>query len=202
MDYTTLERVKLEAIKTGLNTDDDLIEILITSASRAIDRKITGSASVANYFLMEDVANEVGRGIIDKDGNLMIAPHKSVVNSIAAMSYRTTPAKEWTLIEEDLYYPDEQFAVAWGVFSGSYPGKVFFKISYNGGLAEEVDDLPADLVELATMLATRYYKEAETGLTDAIGVAELGTIIYTKAGPVRAMDMLQPFMRVVPWRVY
>jgi len=202
MNYTTLERVKSEAIKTELNTDDDLIEILITSASRAIDRKITGSAGAVNYFLMEDVADEVGRGIIDKDGSLRIAPHKPVINSIAAMSYRTTPAEEWTLIDSDLYYPDEQFAVAWGVFKGVYPGTSFVKISYNGGLAEEVADLPADLVELATMLATRYYKEAETGLTDAIGVAELGTLIYTKAWPVRALDMLQPFMRVVPWRGY
>jgi hypothetical protein len=66
-------------------------------------------------------------------------------------------------------------------------------------LAEDVEDLPADLIELATLLAARFYKEAETGLNDAIGVAELGTLIYTKAWPIRFVAMLEPFIRRVGW---
>jgi hypothetical protein len=200
MDYTTLDRVKLEAIKTDLDTDDDLLELLITGASRAIDRKATGAVTALDYFLLEDVANETLQAIVNNEGTIRTAPHKPVINSIASMSYRFSPAEAWIPIDSELLLPDDDFVLAWGALSGHYPGKCFVQISYNGGLAEDPDDLPGDLIELATLLTARFYKEAETGLTDAIGVAELGTLIYTKAWPVRFIEMLQPFMRVVPWR--
>lgn len=204
MDYTTVGRVVAEAIKVQVspNPDEALLQLLITSASRAIDRKVTGAASndAMNYFEMADVANETGRAIIDRDGTLRYAPHKPVVNSIASMSYRFAPSREWLELDSDIFYPDGEFACAFGALAGNAPGKVFIQISYNGGLAEDVADLPADLIELATLLSARFYREAETGLSDAIGVAELGTLIYTKAWPVRFVEMLQPFVRVVPWR--
>ena len=200
MDYTTLDRVKLEAIKTGLTTDDDLLELLITSASRAIDLKATGGVVAAtDYFLMEDVADEVLWATVNGDGTIRTAPHKVVINSVSAMSYRFSPAQAWIPIQTNLLMTDNQFALAWQALSG-YPGKCFVKVSYNGGLAEEVADLKADVIELATLLAARFYREAESGLTDAIGVAELGQLIYTKAWPVRFIEMLNPYMRVTPWR--
>jgi hypothetical protein len=49
------------------------------------------------------------------------------------------------------------------------------------------------------VLAARFYKEAQGGLTDSVGVAELGMIMYTKALPVRFTEMLTKYLRVQPW---
>lgn len=207
MNYTTVDRVKLEAIKTDLDTDDDLLELLVTGASRAIDRKVTGAAfnDATNYFEQADVSGELLNGRINKDGNVVCAPRKPVVNSIASFEYRVSPLDNWQSIPTAV--ADGQFAVGWlqGAVQTStrtvckVPGPAFVRISYNGGLAENEADLPADLIELATLLCARFYREAETGLTDAIGVAELGVLIYTKAWPVRFLGMLEPFIRRVGW---
>lgn len=207
MDYTTIDRVKLEAIKTDLDTDDDLLALLVTGASRAIDRKVTGAAfnDAIDYFEQADVSGELLNGRINRDGNVICAPHKPVVNSIASFEYRVSPLDNWSTISTTV--ADGQFAIGWlqGAVNTStrtvvrIPGPAFVRISYNGGLAEDVDNLPADLIELATLLCARFYREAETGLTDAIGVAELGVLIYTKAWPVRFLGMLEPFMRRVGW---
>ena len=81
-------------------------------------------------------------------------------------------------------------------------GKVFVLLDYAGGLAATTTDLPDDLQEVATMLSIRYYREAESGLQDSISVAELTQLVYTKAWPVRALDLLRPYMRRTAWRGY
>jgi hypothetical protein len=84
-----------------------------------------------------------------------------------------------------------------------YPGPCWVTISYNGGLGTLSDSaytIPDDLVDVTTLLAIRFYREAESGLTDAIGVAELAQMVYTKAWPTRVIEMLQPYKRFVGWR--
>ena len=75
-------------------------------------------------------------------------------------------------------------------------GVVRTKMSYIGGYGATLGELPPDLVEAATVLAVRLYREVKSGLTDTIGVAELGMLAYTKAWPVRVTEMLQPWKRV------
>lgn len=206
MDYTTKARVKLEAIKTSSTTDDTLMDALITSASRAIDRRVTGTVEGDNYFELEDITDELLNGVVDKQGNIVCAPHKPIVNSVASLSYRWNPTLDWTTAATANLVADNQFAIAWleGAFGVNtrpltVPGKVFVKISYNGGIAATVADLPGDIVELATLLTARLYREAESGLADVIGVAEIGQLMYTKAWPVRFVEMLRPYERRVGW---
>ena len=118
------------------------------------------------------------------------------------------------------YLRGPAFPYSWG----SQPSKCQVTISYTGGLGNCVSDadamvtplscatggayvaptlttgLPPDLVELVTLLAARYYREAEGSLSDVIGVAELSTLVYTKAWPIRLVEQMQPFMRKVGWR--
>jgi len=68
------------------------------------------------------------------------------------------------------------------------------KISFTGGF----NPLPDDLVNAATLLTIRFYKEVKTGLSDSIGIAELGMLQYTKAFPERLAAMLKPYRRIVP----
>ena len=53
----------------------------------------------------------------------------------------------------------------------------------------------------ATVQAIRLYKEARSGLGDSIGVAELATMVYTKAFPQRVTETLNVgnYARIAPW---
>lgn len=203
MDYTTLARVKAEAIKTEQTTDDALLALLITSASRAIDRKCTGVtfSDCEDYFKLETVTDELTRGQLASGGSVLCAPRKPEIVSVSSMSYKLVYNEDWITVNADSIEADGQFARAHLGLS-YYPQNVWVKISYTGGLGAVVNDLPADLIDLATLLCARFYKEAETGLNDAIGVAELGTLIYSKAWPIRFYEMIKPFERVVGWRGY
>jgi len=198
MDYTTLALVK-SAIGAQSTGKDTLLTALVTVVSRAIDRKCTGAvtADTENYFQQATVANEVSRWPVYQNAELRIFPHKPLVTAVSALSYRETPREDWVAVDSVSYLEIEQARVTyWG---SGLPDSVQVKISYTGGLATSQSGLPGDLVEAATVLAARYFREELTGLTDAIGVDELGLLVYTKAMPARVRDMLAPFMRVVPW---
>lgn len=198
MDYTTLAYAK--AVLGNVETaDDDLLGKAITAASRFLDHHCTGvfHSEADNYFELDDVADEEIRGQIDRQGRLLCHPHKSNVNSVAALAYRLSPRHDWESVELDLIEIDGGQVLAWTQFIGR--GQVRIKISYNGGLADDPDNLPADLREIANVLAVRFYREDKAGLSDAIGVAELGTLFYTKALPPRVVKMINTYMRVVPW---
>jgi hypothetical protein len=200
MDYTTLTRVKLEANINETN-DDNRLEAIITSASRAIDRKVTGvkNSDSDDYFTLEDVTDETLTARIDSNGNIIAYPHKVQVNSVSAMSWKLKPQDPWQAISTGVI---DASGLKVEAFTGlsNQPSRVFVKISYNGGLADTPNELPDDFVEIATLLTIRYWKEDQSGLTDSIGIAELGQLIYTKALPARFVDMLQFYMRVVPWQ--
>ena len=201
MDYTTLARLKTEVNITEAG-DDVRLPIVITGASRAIDRKLTGENSTesTDYLLYETVTDQLLNGRLDNIGNVVCYAHKPAVTSVAAMSYKFKPSESWIPIDAGVIVPDGIRIEAWTEKPDYSPCKVFVKITYNGGFAVDTVDLPGDIIEAATVLAVRFWREAQSGLADVIGVAEIGQLIYTKAWPVLVLDMLQPFMRRMPWR--
>ncbi len=188
-DYTTLTSVKL-AIGSSQTTDDTLLSALITQASRAIDRYCTGTVVSNNYFARETLTDILMSGIVSKDGMLLCYPCKAVVESVSALAYRSTPQETWQEIDPSKIEIGGYRVSAAGV---SAVGVVRVKISFVGGF----DLLPDDLVNAATLLAVRFYREVKSGLGDSIGVAELGTLTYTKALPARVIEMLKPYKRVI-----
>ncbi len=193
MDYTDLMTVK-EAIGSTEVADDALLARVITAASRMIDRYCAGSKAT-NYFAYDTVADELTNGVISSKGELHIFPLKPVVSSVLALSYRYGSNQTWTELDvSDAIINGYQVIV--GLDQAAQRGIVWAKISYIGGYGAVLSELPPDLVEAATVLAVRLYKEVKSGLTDTIGVAELGTLAYTKAWPVRVTEMLQPWKRV------
>lgn len=197
MDYTTLVLVK-EALHIKENPDDALIARLVSAASRAADRICTGSVQAVDYFKFEAVVDEQLRGVVDAKGKLLCWPHKSKIDSVSALSWRTTPMAEWIAVDSNRLVVDSPRVEAW-LTTTRIRGEVFAKVSYSGGHGTQVSELPADFVELVSLIAGRYYREDESGLTDAVGVAELGTINFTKSLPVRARDMIIPYLRRVHW---
>jgi hypothetical protein len=199
MDYTSPERVKAH-LHIAESTDDALLATLVTAASRAIDRKCTQSTApeAENYFALETVSEELLRAQVDGSGVLKCWPHKPTLASVSSLTYRRTPLEIWTTVATDRIMTVGAQVQAWPTAT-VHPDRYYVRLSYTGGYATAVEQLPADLVEAATVLASRYYREAETGLNDALGIAEIGQMVYTKALPVRVVDMLQPFIRKVPW---
>jgi hypothetical protein len=219
MDYTTVERVKQE-IHATLSYDDALLGKLVTAASRAFDRKCTGVPDAVDYFKLETVVGEVLKGQVDWQGsNILCYPHKPIITSVTAFSFSeriidTVTVVDVLRIEADgpqvrvypttfgaghiAYYPSAR----WGTYpiGGGGISKVRITMSYIGGLGATTADLPEDLQEMVAILAARFYREAETGLTDQMGVAELGIMAYTKAWPIRVVDQMGPYIRRVGWR--
>ena len=196
MDYTTIANVKA-ALKIEAAGDDALLSSLVTRASRALDRLITQSdqPDAVNYLEAATVTDERLTGLVDANTILHCWPHKPLVTAVSAFSYRATPLESWVAVSPDYIEIYGQHLMVYA----SATGKPFVKVTYAGGLATLAANLPADLVEAATVMAARFYREDEGGLTDAIGVAELGVLVYTKAFPVRVLEMLRPYMRVIPW---
>ena len=203
MDYTTLERVKQEMhVVSGSSVDDALISLLITSASRAWDRMCTSVPDGNNYFQTEDVVDEVLVGQIDYLGGRIICyPHKPFVNSVASFTYQKDIVSTAYTVSGSRVEASGPKVVAYpNNLSLDFPSRCRVKISYNGGSGSAVTDLPADMQEAVTILAVRFYREAETGLADQMGVAELAQMIYTKALPIRVAYIHEFYKRRVGWR--
>ncbi|MFA5416889.1 MAG: hypothetical protein WC341_00385 [Bacteroidales bacterium] len=182
--------------------DDSLIDTLITASSRAWDRKCTGVPDAVNYFASGSVVGEVLTGQIDHLGQSIICyPHKPIINSVSAFSYQSSIiGTEYTVDPARIDARGPKVVAYPSGMPLDFPAKCRIKISYVGGLGATLADLPDDMVEAVTILAIRFYREAETGLVDQIGVAELATMVYTKAWPVRVTDLLQIYKRRVGWR--
>lgn len=204
MDYTTTAILK-QALHIAASTDDSLLGRCVTNASRFVDRfcskSVTGSD---NYFMKENVVAQVIRAKVDIMHRIACWPRKSQINSVSAMSYRVTPTGTWQTVDVTKVTIDGATVHGWASVD-RYSG-LEVMVSFNGGHGDVVTSgsgsqvaLPDDLVEFTTVCAARFYREYETGLTDAIGIAELGTLTFTKALPARVVEMMRPYMRVVPW---
>jgi hypothetical protein len=197
MNYTTLAKVKA-ALGAETAADDALLQVKITEASRAIDRLCSAPD---NYFMREFIAAQLLDGIAARNGVVICFPPKSAVNSVTSFEYRFTPRESWQSVATDYLtiHPLQVSAYA----EETKAGKCQVRLSYNGGYGAEsgspavITGLPEDIINAATVLAVRFYKEEKTGLSDAIGVADLGVMQYTKAFPVRVVEMMKPYKRIL-----
>lgn len=200
MDYTTVDRVKSYMdSKEQVIGIDLLLAFFVTVASRQIDKLCTSQNNAIDYFKKEDVVDELLINAYVSNGILIVYPHKSIVNSVVELSYRIDMRSGWTIADLSIAYADHDSIRFYGNVPFAEP--VFVKVSYNGGLATTTAGLPQDLQDLAALEAVRLYKEARSGLGDSIGVAELGTLQYTKAFPTRLLQSLNTFgyARIARW---
>lgn len=195
MNYTTLARTKT-ALGAEATTSDPHLESIIASVSRLIDRHCSGKVGLDDYLALSSITDEQGQARAAADGSILYPACKVLVQSVSAFAYRSTPLADWQSIDPQYVTFDGYMVKGWGQGRRA-PGSVFVKISYTGGLAANVADLPADILDAADILAVRFFKEIKSGLGDTIGVAELGTMQYTKALPVRVVEMLKPYLRVI-----
>lgn len=197
MDYTDIPRVR-GALGAQENVDDAILEGKITEASRTLDQVAVGLgvSNVADYFQYQASIVEDLRAIINSDGQMVCYPRKPEVTGVGSFQYRATPLQSWLSVNVAHVEYFNGVVQAWGPFPR---GRYTVRLDYSGGLGATLDDLPADLINAATVMAVRLYREEKSGLTDTIGVAELGTLQYTAALPTRVVKMMQPYRRMYPW---
>ena len=206
MNYCTLDQV-LAVTGNGTNPtprpipapyEDTVVNEAIAAASRAIDKEVTGSDLATDYFLSETLTlQETGPAIVDRNGDLHAWLRKPYISSITTLQYRHRGDQDWTTAEAGKITISGQKVIYW---SGDLEaGAVMARATYAGGLATAPASLPGDLQRAAIVLAARYWNEGKAGLTDTIGVAELGTLQYTRAIPLEVLRLLSPYCRPVPW---
>lgn len=199
MDYTTLARTK-QYMDSETPNGDTILPMFITGASRTMDRLCTSQPFVVDYFKLETLTLEyLTNGVVDWAGRLTVWPHKPVVTAVTALNFRYNLTDPWTAADVNKISVEAESVVYDAGLT--WTDKIYVQISYAGGLAATPETLPDDFQDLVTLLAIRGYKEARSGMGDAIGVAELGQLVYTKAFPIRVTDSINVggFARVAPW---
>lgn len=199
MDYTTLARVKsyMQGIETA---QDTLLSYFVTTASRQIDKFCTSQPNAMDYFKKEDIADEPAlNNVYITNGLLTVWPHKSIINTVASINYRYSLRTGWIAADMSLAYVDRDSVQVEGGFP--FSDRVYVQVSYNGGLSTDTAGLPEDLQDMTAVETVRLYREARSNLGDSIGVAELGTLQYTKAFPIRLLESLEKFgyVRIASW---
>lgn len=206
MDYSDYNSFMAEIVSqsTTLNPSPDKANVdkLITAASRAIDHYCTGvvDPDATDYFKAETKTDEPIFGRIDRNGVILCYPHKPIITTVTSFAWKAKISDAWTSVDPSLISASGPRLEAYPVSPTALNQRIWVKISYTGGLGATTSALPADFQELVTLLAIRFYREGETGVTDAIGVAELSTLVYTKAWPVRVREGLQVYKRTAGWR--
>jgi len=206
MDYTDLATVKNE-IGSGGNSAissqyDVLIARLIGAASRDIDEYCAQKKMPASmdYFKLETVVGEVITGLSETRCGIVCWPHKPGITAVTAYAVRLNPRNDWSVVPAaDVAKNVELDGDSVYIWDAAPDDRFQVKITYTGGFGTTVAGLPSNLVEAATVLAARYFKEASTGLADGIGLAEVGIITYSKVMPVRIKQKLDAWQRVTPW---
>ena len=203
MDYTSASRVR-SYIHATSTADDVLIGNLITICSRAWDKKSTGTrdSSSDNYYMTEAVVGEVLPGMINWAGEVSCFPHKYNIQSVQSFAYRKNITQALNSVNTTQVDIQGDKVVAYPSSSLACQGNCRVTLSYTGGSGSTISDLPQDMVDIVTLLVVRFYREVESGLGDAIGVAELAQLVYTKAWPVRATDLLELYVRRHGWNHY
>jgi hypothetical protein len=202
MDYTTLTEVKTAMDAQDAAAAGAILPDFITKASRYLDVLCTSQPGLSDYFTQETITDEVlTNGRIDFAGRLWVYPHKPTIKNVASLQYRYSMAESYkdadltriALFPETILYE--------GGLPPAIDEMIYVKVSYTGGYATTTAGLPRDFVHLATIMTVRLFKEVRSGLGDSIGVAELGTMIYTKAFPQQVIDMLNvaQYARIAPW---
>jgi hypothetical protein len=198
MDYTTLASVKSAGRITDV-TDDAWLGELITQASRALDRICARSIDATDYFTLEDMADDPLTGQVDNEGHIIVWPHKPKITAITSLSYRFTPFEAYRTVDPAyITLRKLKEVTAWTNLVGRR-GEAMVLMSYTGGFSGSPAAMPADFMNLVDLMVMRFYRETESGLSDAVGLSDLATATYTKALPARLALMIKPFVRTVPW---
>lgn len=188
MLYSTLEQLKATLDIKAADGDpaDDLLLMAIDYGSRLLDLMVAGPNG-QDFFAETSFTDAILSGILAADSSLQAWPRLYPITAVTAMAWRYNPLGEWQPLTS-FEVVDKKKLVGWGAIGEV--GRVSVRASFAGGGAD-ITDLPPGVNEVANLLSARIYREYGTQLTDAMGIAELGTLVYTSALPARAVNTIK-----------
>lgn len=196
MDYCTLEEVRTELVKQGATAvDDNAIVERIPRACAVLDRTcrhiLTGNRRA---FSDEAVSGEIRRGaqvVSGDDGALTVTVAKGYCQSVTSAEY-STDLKTWRALSLDQLDIDG-YTLTFLDVSAPRNGRLFVRLSYQGGYAV----LPDDLVHCAVRLTAFLYHKREAPF-EVTAFPDVGQIVVPSAMPSDIVQNLQPYKRVRP----
>jgi hypothetical protein len=200
MNYTDAATIKaaMGGTETGLDT---LLDKFAGIASRWVDQIAaqTDDPACYNYFAQATVFETLTNAKIDQNGHLLIWPHKYSIQSVGSVAYTSNPQAGYVSVDMGSVVVQPHVIEVWQDLRNLRGLPLLTQISYVGGLGTDLTSLPPVIVDVTTVLAIRKFKEERSGMSDVVGVIELGTVTYTSGVPATVINDLQPFIRHVPW---
>jgi hypothetical protein len=205
----TREVVQINGVPSGANVpitptlNDHVSGAPIAECSGIQDAIASACAAIDDFCYMrvqgafaEQMLTESITAYIDNDGWLVIpcSLPKPQVNSIAALSYQPTPVDPVTTfsLPPQAWVENTYLLRVGGSNMSPVQGReVMATLTYTGGYSP----LPSDIARAALALAARFYKEKDSGFSDTIGSADLGTLTYKKDIPSDIKMMLRHHVR-------
>lgn len=166
----------------------------LASASRMIDDMTYYTGVGFN----QETRTESVKGYIQADGNILIPAKKPIIQSVTSLSIQNTPLDAPVSVPVANLDIDGYNITAYAQNTSYVPPlmarQVKVSLTYVGGF----NPLPDDIVRCAVVLAARFFKEKDSGFSDAIGNSDLGIMQYKKGAPAEVMAMLKNYIRFTP----
>ena len=168
-------------------SDVTVLQTYVAPASRFID----DATFMHGGFSYEEVT-ETLMGLI-KGSMLTLAVSKPLVavtdvETILALNPQDAPALAFNL---SAAWVENDYILRIPLNGGVYFGQTPISLKYKGGFSA----LPTDIVQAATIMAARMYKERNSGYGDAIADSASGSVFYTKAMPADVAAIVQRWKR-------
>lgn len=165
------------------------IERYVPAASRWMDTQ----TFYKDYGLSYEEVTEEKEGYINNNGILVVPLSKPVVkiSDVQNITFKYS-----------LVLPSDTLNLQYARIRNNYfleimPNQVYnvrngmATITYSGGY----NPIPDDIIMATTVMAARFYKERDSGYSDAVGSSDLGIITYKKACPSDVKAVIQRYRR-------
>lgn len=196
MSYCTVEEVRTELAKQSTSSvDDNAITERIPRACAILDRAckhVLPGNQLA--FADEAIAGEVRRGqqvISERDGALSVTVAKGYCQDVTSAEY-STDLKTWSALPLD-QMDINGYVVTFLSVNAPRNGRLFVRLSYQGGYAV----LPDDLVHCAARLTAFLYHKRESPF-EVTAFPDVGQIVVPSAMPSDIVQDLKPYIRIRP----
>jgi hypothetical protein len=195
VSYCTVEEVRTELAKLGASSvDDNAIVERIPRACALLDRACKHVLAGRLAFTDEAIAGEIRRApqvVSEADGALVVTVAKGYCQAVTSAEY-STDLKTWTALQ--LSQMDiNGYVVAFLGANAPRNGRLFARLSYQGGYAV----LPDDLVHSAARITAFLYHKREAPF-EVTAFPDVGQIVVPSAMPSDIVQALSPYKRVRP----
>lgn len=208
-EYCTLEDVKtygpLGQDDSGAITetkDDDLVEQMIESYSRAIEVAPHGCGWSFYQESVVEYLRSPTKVRIDREGYLWVSTRKPTIQSVVYLKYKFAPGDDWIVADltklSIITLPPEEpptaesYKIAADLGLERYRNSpLFVEVSYSGGYTS----VPLPIFEAVRQLVWNEYKIRQYRPSGIVGMDETGTVVRADDWPTDIVKLFEGWKR-------